>query len=77
MDLQTAIVTEEHQTEKQKSLMTSDMWNQKNIYIYKWAYSQNRKTLMDLENEHIIASGEDEGKGQSKSLGYSCIYCYI
>ena len=29
MDLQTAIVTEEHQTEKQKSLMTSDMWNQK------------------------------------------------
>ena len=40
---------------------------------------QNRKRLTDLENEFMIAGGED-GKykeGQVGSLGWTCTHCYI
>ena len=39
---------------------------------------QNRKRLTDLENEFMIADGEDGNEeGQLGSLGWTCTHCYI
>ena len=38
---------------------------------------ENRKSLIELENELTVAVGQGWGKGQLESLGWTCTHCYI
>ena len=58
MDLDSVILSEVSQTEKEKFRMTSFICKKK---WYKWTDLQNRKRLTDLENK--LAGEKDGGKG--------------
>ena len=38
---------------------------------------QNRNRLTDLEKELVIAGGEDWGRGELGSLGWTCTLLYL
>ena len=71
MDLESVILSEVSQTEKEPYLVIAlicGIWKemiQMNL--------QNRKRLTDLENQLMVAMG----KGQLGTLGRTCTHCYI
>ena len=62
MDLETSILSEASQTEKEKYHMTNLKKN-----WYKWTYLQNSVT--DLEHKFMVSIGEEWGVGIVRELG--------
>ena len=60
MDLETVILSELSQTEKDKYHMMSLICASKKLY--KCTYLQNRNRLMDLENELMVTGGKGGGR---------------
>ena len=71
MDLESVILSEVSQTEKEKYCITSIICGIEKEIIE--MNLQNRKRLTDLENKLTVA----EGKNQFGTLVRPCKYCYI
>ena len=69
MELQTFILSEVSQKEKDKYHMISLISGFKLCQTYAYANLSTEKKLMDLENRHLVAKGDGEGVGWIESLG--------
>ena len=65
MELETLILNEVCQKEKDKYHMMSHIWN----LIYGAMNLSTEKKLMGLENKLVVAKGEGEGAGWTGNLG--------
>ena len=78
MDLESVILSEVSQTEREE-YSTPYIWNLKINDTNKLTYrtetdSQTSRTNVPLP---LLGVGENGGKGQSGSLGWTCTHCYI
>lgn len=62
MDLEHIMLSKISQTEKDKYIMMSHIWTQKEKQTDEWTYIQNRNRLMDIENKLVVTRGESEAE---------------
>lgn len=62
MDLEHIMLSKISQTEKDKYLMMSHIWTQKEKQTDEWMYIQNRNRLTDIENKLVVTRGESEAE---------------